>query len=248
MRCKLFTDWCYAYLLTFFIIIFLIYAFLFLVLSEQTIPFLKTLASYDLNTIIIGTITIIIAIIALCVELKKSFERKVENQIKLIDGLIAEIDILSAERSEIYGNEKPTKGNLVWYKEEITKNPLVLDHIVHKIRFDKYIAEFDKSICKIMDISKLFRTLSYLNNKFDEINYIQKIRDKILDELNIELKKQKVVDIEDSKNKIMKKNLEVYGKIGVLNNIYDIIEESITICHKTKNELIKQRDKLLFWL
>src|SRR3989338_10230147 len=110
MRCKFFTDWCYTYLLTFFIIIFLIYAFLFLVLSpEQTIPFLKTLASYDLNTIIIGTITIIIAIIALCVELRKNFERRVENQIKLIDGLIAEIDILSAERSEIYGNEKPTK-------------------------------------------------------------------------------------------------------------------------------------------
>ena len=209
MRCKFFTDWCYTYLLTFFIIIFLIYAFLFLVLSpEQTIPFLKTLASYDLNTIIIGTITIIIAIIALCVELRKSFERKVENQIKLIDSLLADLENISSDYSEVYGGE-PTKGNLQWYKEQILlKNEMSLDHEINKISYDSYITQFEGYLLTKIKFKKLVRTLSYINDKIREINHHTKeLNDTNLEKLKGELSTSSVNN-QDKFKEFLKKTIK----------------------------------------
>ena len=236
MRCKFFTDWCYTYLLTFFIIIFLIYAFLFLVLSpEQTIPFLKTLASYDLNTIIIGTITIIIAIIALCVELRKSIERKVENQIKLIDSLLADLENISSDYSEVYGGE-PTKGNLQWYKEQILlKNEMSLDHEINKISYDSYITQFEGYLLTKIKFKKLVRTLSYINDKIREINHHTKeLNDTNLEKLKGELSTSSVNN-QDKFKEFLKKTIK-YG-------YFDEIKESIKSF--LEEDIKKKKPKIL---
>lgn len=268
--------YCY-YLPIFIFIILVVYLLLFLgyllfLDINQFTFFLKALAKYDLNTIILGIVTIIIAILALCVELRKRYREKVENQIKLIGGLIAEIDILSAERSEIFNGGESPKGNLIWYQKAIlSKNIMVLDHPVPNIWLDKYITGFDKSILKTLDTSKLSRTLSYLNNKCNEINYIQKIRDKTLNEITTALETFKKLNKEEQEKKLLDlgvlkkeipatledkiklirestigKNIELYKELRILDSIYSIIEESITICHNTREELIKQHAGLKF--
>ncbi len=235
MRCKFFTDWCYAYLLTFFLIIFLIYSFLFLILSpELTTSFFKKLVSYDLNTMIIGIITIVIALITLCVELKKNFERKVANQIKLIDSLLADLENISSDYSEVYGGE-PTKGNLQWYKEQILlKNEMSLDHEINKISYDSYITEFESSILTKINFKKLVRTLSYINDKIREINYHTEELQKIKIEDLREALENKDINNKDEFNKFMRKVI----KYGYFDDMNDLIISFLEKEMKKKNQKI----------
>ncbi len=235
----------YAYLFILLIITILVYSFLFLVLNpDPLIDFLKTLASYDLNTIIIGIITIFIAIIALCTELRKSFERKVENQINLIDSLLADLENISSDSSEVYGGE-PTKGNLQWYKEQILlKNEMSLDHKINKISYDSYINKLEGNLVRKIEFKKLVRTLSYINDKIREINY----HIKELQKINVDMLKKELSDGSVKDENDLKEFLKKTIKYGYFDEIKDSIKSFLEEDIKKKKSRILAKGLIDFVL
>ncbi len=99
---------------------------------------------------------------------------KVNEQIKIIEGLLAELDVLERDNQEIYGGEV-IKGNISWYKEIIDnteKNYLnILDHKINSIHIETYIAKLDSNLCSRLEIRKLIRHLSNVNDKISQLNY-----------------------------------------------------------------------------
>lgn len=96
-------------------------------------------------------------------------KKDIVEQLKIIEGLIAELEILSSTESVSYFN--PTEGNLNWYKKELEKEtPKNLDHSINSLNFNNYITSLDKNICQNIDFLKLVRSLSYMNDKISQIN------------------------------------------------------------------------------
>ena len=129
---------------------------------------------------LLNDIGIIFAIgIAWFIYSRESKERKKleeKEQIKLIDSILAELDIISSDSSKIYfidseGKHTTTIGNMNWYGETIFKiYHKKLDHKINKLSFQQYITKLDSNICKKIEFPELIRSLSYLNDKIEEIN------------------------------------------------------------------------------
>ena len=165
----------YRPLILFILIILLTYLSLFILsLLNPSLKVLKyffgILASYDLNAIILGIFALILALITFCNEISKRHDEKVDNQIALLDSLLAELETISSDKSEIYGGDD-SKGNLQWYLENInSKNENKLDHDINSISYSSYITKLNKNILNLLNFKKLVRTLSYINDKIMQIN------------------------------------------------------------------------------
>ncbi len=127
---------------------------------------------YEGGMLEIGSIILIIylALWELHNQRTSEYRKQLSNQLKLLKSISAELDILSSEKSEIYNDGSTVKGNLNWYIEEINKNPRSLDHTINHINFELYTISLDNTICKKLEVSKLVRTLSYVNDKINQIN------------------------------------------------------------------------------
>ena len=127
---------------------------------------------------IVGIVsTITIAIILYNLERREFFRDKVREQIKILASLKAELTILSGLNTEIYGGDT-TIGNLDWYRDKIFNNRIVdLIHPINRLSFENYTSIINSSICNRVDVAKLVRSLSYINDKIYTINQtIDKLR------------------------------------------------------------------------
>jgi len=88
----------------------------------------------------------------------------IQNQIKILEGIFNELLILNGEGLEIYGGQI-TKGNL-----DALKNKENIGHDVNHIQFQEYVTQFDQSLLRLINVGKLIRTLSYINDKITIIN------------------------------------------------------------------------------
>jgi hypothetical protein len=165
-----------------FIIVFILLFFL-IFLPFCFFCFFETFNELGLITLFGVAITIIIAYWTYQKERLVVVREKTTNQLKVILSLLGELEILTSQKSETYWVN--TKGNLNWYLEIFEKNKknkftkekksinpfLELDHPLNPISFVSYLSIIDSSICRNINVSKLIRTLSYINDKIFQINY-----------------------------------------------------------------------------
>lgn len=220
-------------------------------LTSSIIEFFRDLESVGFNTVFVGVVALVAAYWIFAIEKEGRKKERIKNQMKLIDGLIAEIDIISALQSYVYGKKDHTIGNLIWYEECLKdfKRINELDHEVNKINFDKYIAEFDASICKEIELKKLFRTLSYLNDKVFQINhYVENMKsngsnfkdNNIIAKIEGEIEGKK----DKSDLKKIKANIILESKDTLVNNALNVIREAKEMCYEMRKELEKQKQCL----
>lgn len=128
------------------------------------------------NEFLLGTLAQFLVIIAAAFIAFYLFEknnlethkRDIRNQIKILRGLFNELLILNGENVKIYG-DVITKGNL-----DALKNGESIGHRVNNIHFQEYITSLDQDLLNIIKINKLTRTLSYINDKIELINPLEK--------------------------------------------------------------------------
>jgi hypothetical protein len=112
--------------------------------------------------------------------------KQVREQIKIINGMLGELDVLQGDKQEVYGGGT-TIGNINWYKEAIEQNKIKkLNHKINLIHMESYLINFDGELCETLNVRKLIRTLSNINDKIAQLNsYVfditkHSINDKIL--------------------------------------------------------------------
>lgn len=152
--------------------LFIFSAFLILIISDYFIRYLESFL-----TSVLAVLAIFISTAAVFVTYfgsqRDSHNKQVKEQIKIIEGLLAELDVLDSFNKEIYGGEA-TKGNINWYGELVESGKDyfgVLDHKINSIHIDSYIIKLDSGLCQDLEIGNLVRTLSNINDKISELNY-----------------------------------------------------------------------------
>lgn len=94
----------------------------------------------------------------------ESHKQDIKNQIKILTGIFNELLILNGENMKIYGSAL-TEGNL-----DALKKGKFIGHRVNQIHFQEYITSLDQKLLKFIEVNKLTRTLSYINDKIELIN------------------------------------------------------------------------------
>ena len=148
----------------------IIYIFNFVFFPNAIFDTLNNLENYGLISLFSILVASLIAIYIYYSEKYSQYKKDKREQVKLVNGLLAELNIISSDSSETYFG--CTKGNLEWYNEEIGNDvPKKLDHDINKLSFQEYITRLDSNICRNINFEKLVRSLSYLNDKIAEINH-----------------------------------------------------------------------------
>ncbi len=171
-------NWTIIFILIFLLLIFILIIIIFCCFILDILYILNQTGLITIIGIIIPTLT---AILILKVHLSENENKRIQGQIKIIDSLLAELEVISSLRNDYYCYGNPPKGNLDWYLEKIReergytnkeeKRPInELDHEINKISFQNYITKLDASIFKKLNIKRLVRTISYVNDKILQIN------------------------------------------------------------------------------
>jgi len=135
---------------------------------------------------------------------------KIQKQIGLIEGLIAELDVLDGDNQEIFGGT-PLIGNLNWYQQQICADTwFTLDHKVNSVSIDSIIAGWDSSLYSKANFGKIIRTLSNINDKLSQLNYyIFEMRNQWI---NINKKGEITINSQFPKSSCLGLVLEVFSK------------------------------------
>lgn len=149
----------------------------FLVTSPLSVPLLCLILVYPLriswDTSLEIAAIIFPAILAFFVHFSNQrniHNAKLSKQNGLVNGLIAELDVLDGDKQDIFGGTNLI-GNINWYQQQIYRDSWTsLDHEINPISLGNYISNWNEGLYLKENFGKIVRTLSNINDKISQLN------------------------------------------------------------------------------